>query len=235
MANFHVNRWGRIVRCYVPFRKCGMVTHLTKSEATFITNKKNYDANLLTDEWVQLYINHINYDSERKDFKAENSRHFFDSRDDYNDGSMVPKKYDPFSLNSYSSARIEDELAADRDGPPIRHMNSEDDVFFTIRAMYDGKHKPRKAHSYGLVFYYFKTRRHVVVPAGTVIRHGSPGKNFENTVAAKDMKCRVLNVNNGSCALPSLGIAGVPVTLTWVGLDGFLRNIDVNQEVLDAN
>jgi hypothetical protein len=236
MKNFHANIYGEIVKCKNTNTCTANSTHFTLEEANLIKqgDTENYE---LTDEQAQFNLNHINHKQNKQFYEALNKRQFGASPEDYesSDHNRI-KRVDPFRLNTMSFRNFQQEVLDDSGQSFNTSKNLDSHVDTDFNQLWNvclGRYKPRKATNINLVKFYFESKIRIIVPAGTLIRTTKPSDKEKGFKSPTKKNLHILHVNSGS--EPTLAEDIKYVSVTWLGLNGWLYNVEVNQVVLDAN
>lgn len=234
MKKFHQDKYGKIVPCGKRKRPCLLTVHLSEAEFQQITDYA-YDNGKLNKTQTSLYLDHINADYYKRKEQVATKRQFGITRYDFMRIGRTPaRKYDPFGLNvRYGPVGFMDELEKELNLPKVNDFVWGEETYATYRAARRGDYKPLYSDSLELVKAFFENKKKFVVPRGTSIRTTNPKLVFGLT-ARKQLKPKVLHVNTGSVEVTTIS-KFKPVSVTWLGSDGWLYNVEVSQAVLDAN
>lgn len=239
MKLYHTDRYGRIVVCKTKAsRTCSSSTHITEEEKNFLSTE-NYENQALTENQERIYLMNLNSAQRKKYFDALEKKQYFAQPDDYDYRRKSEfRRTDPFALTMITLLSLEKEYADDQkynDTTNVEGMKSKESVNRVL--IEKGDYKPNRAHNIVLVRHYFENLNKIKIPEGTVMRTTKPKPKLQDLVAPYSRQFKILHVNTGSnrsYASSSSG-AAKPCSVTWLGKNGWLYNVEITQTILDAN
>lgn len=230
MIKFHQNKYGKLIKCKAFLLGCTVTgEHITESERNLLT-ELNYSSGKLTAAQNVLYVEHNDAWRTRQEIKSSTTRQYGATREAYDYYNSFAQRFDPFELNGRSGFGIEKEFADDNNCDSSYKENYE---FY--RSVPHDKYRPNKAHNVELVASYFKHLKKVAIPAGTIIETTRPQDVDKILITSKAKTVKILHLNYGSVGDGHEFENFRHSTVTWLGKNGWLYNVEIDQKVLDAN